>query len=147
MQRLRVRFCRGEEIRFISHLDLMRLWQRVFHRAGIALAYSEGFSPHPRISLAAPLPLGVTSEAEMMDVFCVRQVSPHWFSGAVSQQLPPGIEVLQVYQIDLSQPSLPSQVRFAEYTVEVEPEKGQKDIASAVTGLLSVEHLQWQNRH
>jgi radical SAM-linked protein len=146
MQRLRVRFCRGEEIKFISHLDLMRLWQRVFHRAGIALAYSEGFSPRPRISLAAPLPLGVTSEAEMMDVFCARQVSPHWFTGAVSQQLPPGIEVLQVFGIDLSQPSLPSQVRFAEYKVEVETGKGQKDIEAAITGLLSVKHLPWQHQ-
>jgi len=55
MQRLRVRFCRGEEVKFISHLDLMRLWQRAIKRAGISVAYSEGFSPHPRISLAAPL--------------------------------------------------------------------------------------------
>ena len=146
MQRLRVRFRRGEEIRFISHLDLMRLWQRAFHRAGIALAYSEGFNPHPRISLAVPLALGITSQAELMDVFCRRQVSPHWFTGAVSQQLPPGIEILQVYQIDLSQPSLPSQVRFAEYEVEVETEKETKDIEAAITSLLSVKHLPWQHQ-
>jgi len=146
MQRLRVRFRRGEEVKFISHLDLMRLWQRAFHRAGIALAYSEGFSPHPRMSLAAPLALGITSETELMDVLCGRQVSPHWFTAAVSQQLPPGIEILQVYQIDLSQPSLPSQVRFVEYEVEVETETGQKGIQSAVTSLLSVKHLPWQHQ-
>ena len=127
MQRLRVKFRRGEEVKFISHLDIMRLWQRAFHRAEVALAYSEGFNPHPRISLAAPLALGVTSEAELMDVFCSRQVSPHWFTGAVSQQLPPGIEILQVYQIDLSQPSLPSLVRFVEYEFVVETETVQKD--------------------
>jgi radical SAM-linked protein len=146
MQRLRVRFRRGEEVKFISHLDLMRLWQRAFHRAEIALAYSEGFNPHPRISLAAPLALGVTSETELMDVLCSRQVSPHWFASAVSQQLPPGIEILQVHPIDLSQPSLPSLVRFAEYTVEVETEKGQKDIEAAITSLLSAEHLPWQHQ-
>jgi len=146
MQRLRVRFRRGKEVKFISHLDLMRLWQRAFHRAGIALAYSEGFNPHPRISLAAPLALGITSETELMDVLCGRQVSPHWFTAAVSQQLPPGIEILQVYQIDLSQPSLPSQVRFVEYEVEVETEKGQKDIQSAIASLLSVKHLPWQHQ-
>ena len=146
MQRLRVRFCRGEEVKFISHLDIMRLWQRAFHRAEIALAYSEGFNPRPRISLAAPLPVGVTSEAELMDVLCGRQVSPHWFTGAVSQQLPPGIKILQVYPIDQGQPSLPSQVRFAEYKVDVETEKGQKDIESAITNLLSVKHLPWQHQ-
>ncbi|MBA7542465.1 hypothetical protein ES705_34786 [subsurface metagenome] len=66
MQRLRIRFCRGQEVKFISHLDILRLWQRALHRAGISVAYSEGFSPHPRISLAAPLPIGVTSQAELM---------------------------------------------------------------------------------
>ena len=146
MQRLRVRFCRGEEVKFISHLDIIRLWQRVLHRAEIPLAYSEGFSPHPRISLAAPLPLGVTSEAELMDIFCAKWVSPHGFITAVSRQLPPGIEILQVYQITLPMPSLQSQVRYAEYKVEVETEKGQRDIESALISLLSVKHLPWQHQ-
>ena len=146
MQRLRIRFCRGQEIRFISHLDLMRLWQRALQRAGIPLAYSEGFSPHPRVSSAAPLAIGVTSEAELMDILCTSWVSPHWFTAAVSQQLPPGIEILQVYPIALSQPSLQSQVRYAEYRVEIETEKEQKEVESALTNLLSVKHLPWQHQ-
>jgi len=81
-----------------------------------------------------------------MDTFCTRRVSPHWFTTAVSQQLPPGIEILQVYQIALSQPSLQSQVSYAEYKVEVETEKDQKDIESALTSLLSVKHLPWQHQ-
>ena len=145
-QRLRIRFCRGEEVKFISHLDIMRLWQRALHRAGIALAYSEGFSPHPRISLAAPLPIGVTSEAELMDIFNTRWVSPHFFIRAVSQQLPPGIEILQVYPIALNLPSLQSQFRYAEYRVEVETEKGRKDIEAALISLLSLKHLSWQHQ-
>jgi len=146
MQRLRIRFCRGEEIKFISHLDIMRLWQRALHRAGIPLAYSEGFNPHPRISLAAPLPTGVTSEAELMDIFCARWVSPHLFTTAVSQQLPPGIKILQVYPIDLTMPSLQSQVRYAEYKVEVETEKDKKGIESKIAYVLSVKHLPWQHQ-
>jgi len=146
MQRLRVRFRRGDEVKFISHLDIMRLWQRAFHRAEVSLAYSEGFNPRPRISLAAPLPLGVTSEAELMDVFCNKQVSPHWFTGAVSQQLPPGIEIIQVYPIDSCQPSLPAQVRFAEYQVDVETKKEPADIEAAITGLLLAKHLPWQHQ-
>ncbi len=146
MQRLRIRFCRGQEVKFISHLDILRLWQRALHRAGISLAYSEGFSPHPRISLAAPLPIGVTSQAELMGVLCTQWVSPHFFTATVSQQLPLGIEILQVYQIALTMPSLQSQVRYAEYRVEVETEKGQKDIEPAVTSLLSIKHLPWQHQ-
>ncbi|MFC2016940.1 TIGR03936 family radical SAM-associated protein [Chloroflexota bacterium] len=146
MQRLRIRFCRGEEIKFISHLDLMRLWQRALQRAGVSLAYSEGFSPHHRISLAAPLSVGVTSEAELMDIVCTKWVSPHWFISAVSQQLPPGIEILQVYQIAPGMPSLQSQVRYAEYMVEVETEKERKDIGPAITSLLSMKHLPWHHQ-
>lgn len=145
MQRLRVRFCRGEEIKFISHLDIMRLWQRALHRAGIPLAYSEGFTPHPRISLAAPLSVGVTSEAELMDVFCNKWVSPHFFTAAVSQQFPAGIEIIQVHPIAAEQPSLQSQIGYAEYEVEVENEKEQMDIESALTSMLLVKHLLWQH--
>ena len=146
MQRLRIRFCRGQELQFISHLDLVRLWQRVLQRAGVSLAYSEGFSPHPRISLAAPLPVGVTSEAELMDLFVTKRVSPHWFTSAVSQKLPPGTEILGVYPIMLTMPSLQSQVRYAEYQVEVETEKEAKDIETAVSSLLSTEHLPWHHQ-
>jgi len=124
----------------------MRLSERALRRTQISLAYSEGFSPHPRISLAAPLVVGVTSEAELMDVFVTRFVSPHWFATAVSQQLPPGIEILGVYQVALTMPSLQSQVRYAEYGVEIETEKGPRVIESAVSSLLSVEHLPWHHQ-
>jgi len=146
MQRLRIRLSRGQEIKFISHLDMMRLWERALRRAEIPLAYSEGFSPHPRISLAAPLPVGVTSEAELMDVSVAKWVSPHWFTSAVSQQLPRGIEILGVYQIALGMPSLQSQVRYAEYRAEVETEKGPEAIESAISALLSVERLPWHHQ-
>jgi len=146
MQRLRIRFCREEEIKFISHLDIMRLWQRALNRAGVPLAYSEGFNPHPRISLAAPLALGVISEAELMDIVLAKWVSPHSFTTAVSRQLPPGVSIQQVYNIPVTMPSLQSQVRYAEYKVELETEKGQKDTESAIASLLATEHLPWQHQ-
>jgi len=146
MHRLRVRFGRGEEVKFISHLDIMRLWHRALNRAGISLAYSEGYTPHPRLSLAVPLALGVTSEAELMDVICTKLVSPHWFEAAVGQQLPPGIQILKVYPIALTLPSLQAQVRYAEYEVKVEMEKATPDVEAALTGLLSMEHLPWQHQ-
>jgi radical SAM-linked protein len=146
MQRLRIRFCRGEEVKFISHLDIMRLWQRALNRAGVSLAYSEGFNPHPRMSLAAPLALGVTSEAELMDIVLAKWASPHSFTAAITRQLPPGIEVLQVFQIPLTMPSLQAQVRYAEYRVEVATGQGQQDIESAMASLLAREQLPWQHQ-
>ena len=145
MNRLRIRFSRGEEIKFISHLDIMRLWQRALHRAGIPLAYTEGFNPHPRISLAAPLAVGITSQAELMDTFCTKWVSPHFFTDAVGQQLPPGIEILQVYSVAPTMPSLQSQVGYAEYEVELKTEKDKAGLESALASLLSAKKLPWHH--
>ena len=145
MQRLRIKFNRGEKLKYISHLDISRLWQRILRRAGIPLAYSQGFSPHPRISLAAPLALGVTSEAELMDIFCTRTVTPHYFLDAVNRQSPPGVSVLAAYQIALTLPSLQAQVRFAEYAVTVGSEdNAQPEIEEKIAALLEKEELPWQ---
>jgi radical SAM-linked protein len=146
MQRLRIKFNRGPEIKFISHLDIVRLWQRAFNRAGIEIAYSAGFSPHPRISLAAPLPLGVTSEAELMDIVCIKGVAPHFFVSAVNQQLPPGLAVDKVYPIGIDLPSLQSQMSRAEYKVEVATESGPADACQAINDLLKLERLPWQHQ-
>ena len=90
--------------------------------------------------------MGVTSEAELMDIMLTKPASPHFFADAISQQLPPGIEILQVHQIDLTLPSLQSQVRYAEYRVELKAEKEQKDLESALTSLLKLKHLPWQHK-
>jgi len=81
-----------------------------------------------------------------MDVFVAQWISPHFFNAAVSQQLPTGIEIQQVYQIAPTIPSLQSQVRYAEYVVEVETEKGKQEIESALAALLSLEKLPWQHQ-
>jgi radical SAM-linked protein len=146
MQRLRIRFSRGEEIKFISHLDIVRLWQRAFNRAGIEIAYSTGFTPHPRISLAAPLPLGVTSEAELMDIVIVKGVAPQFFVSALNQQLPPGLRVDKVFPISAELPSLQSQITKAEYKVELEIATGPSDIQTAINNMLALEHLPWQHQ-
>ncbi|HTY81557.1 MAG TPA: TIGR03936 family radical SAM-associated protein [Dehalococcoidales bacterium] len=146
MQRLRIRFTRGEEIKYISHLDLLRLWQRALARAGIAIAYSEGFSPHPRMSLAAPLALGVTGESELLDIYLAKWSSPHTFTAAMERQLPIGLKIEQVFNIAPTMPSLQSQVTSAEYRVSIATEKTQTEVESAINALLDKETLPWQHQ-
>jgi radical SAM-linked protein len=146
VQRLRIKFKRGEEIKYISHLDIVRLWQRAFNRAGIQIAYSTGFSPHPKISLAAPLPLGVTGEAELMDIVIVKGVAPQFFVSAMNQQLPSGMAAEKVHPIGADLPALQAQVSQADYRVEVATESGPRDVQSAVTNILALEHLPWQHQ-
>jgi radical SAM-linked protein len=145
MQRLRLRFSRGEELKFLSHLDLMRLWERALRRAGLPLAYSEGFSPHPQIALAAPLSVGVTSQAELMDVLLSRWVSPQSFMARVGEQLPRGIDLLEAWPVGPKAPSLQSQVRFIEYRVEVMVEQGCEKVESALQTFLAAKELPWHH--
>ncbi|MDD5093969.1 MAG: TIGR03936 family radical SAM-associated protein [Dehalococcoidia bacterium] len=144
-QRVRVTFSRSGEVKYITHLDIMRLWQRALRRAGMPLTYSQGFNPHPRISIAAPLAIGVTSEGELMDLFFDRRVSLEFFTQAVGRQLPVGVSILGAKELWPGLPSLQSQLRFSEYRVEVESDKGIEEVAALIRSLLGKVTLPWQH--
>jgi len=146
MQRLRVTFSRGEELKYLSHLDLMRLWERALRRAGISIAYSQGFSPHPKISMAAPLPLGVTGEGELVDLFIQHRISPYALPQTLGNQLPKGISILSVSQVPPEAPALQAQVRRAEYRVELQTDKTADEIKNAIDSFLAKTELPWQHK-
>ena len=98
---------------------MMRLWERALRRAALPLAYSQGFSPHPHITLASPLAVGVTSEAELADIYITRPMAPDLFKAAILAQMPRGIQILSGHPVHATAPSLPSLVQWAEYKVEV----------------------------
>jgi len=145
VQRLRVRFRRGEEVKYITHLDLMRFWERTLRRAEVPLAYSEGHTPHPRLSLAVPLAVGVTSSAELMDVFLTRRTAPLEFIRSVGAQIPPGIEISEVAEVGLGLPSLQSEVRWARYRVEGKCDGPPEQVRSAVDRFLAAESIPWEH--
>jgi radical SAM-linked protein len=145
-QRLRITFAKGEEIKYNSHLDLMRLWERALRRARVPLAYSRGFNPRPRIAIAAALPVGLTSRGEVMDIVLERHISPYNFAKGLVPHLPPGLELLSVEEVYPKLPSLQSQVRAAEYRVTVSWEGTQEEIKEKLQELLSAEQLLRQRR-
>ncbi|MCL2615259.1 MAG: TIGR03936 family radical SAM-associated protein [Dehalococcoidia bacterium] len=145
MNRLRIRFKRGEEIKYISHLDLIRVWHRAFWRAGVDLAYSEGFNPHPRMSLAAPLALGVTGLGELMDAYTVQPISGHALACMLAPQLPAGLEIEQVVSVPPESPTLQSQIRFAEYEVQVAA-ADVSVVQQGIDNLLASDSLPWEHR-
>jgi radical SAM-linked protein len=110
------------------------------------LTYSRGFNPHPQISMALALAMGVTSEAELMDIYLDKFVSPHSFAAAMGRQLPSGVSVGGVYNTPLIMPSLQSQVRQAEYTVVIATEKAKDEIEAALNSLLEKETLPWEHQ-
>jgi len=84
-------------MRYISHLDLMRLFARAMRRAGLPLKLTEGFSPHPRLSLSRALKLGVESEREEGLVVLKEFVRADDIKRLLQEQLPDGITVLNVH--------------------------------------------------
>ena len=145
MHRLRLKFGRGEQLKFLSHLDLMRLWERSLRRAGIELSYSEGFSPHPRISLAAPLAVGVTSVAELMDIFLEGRITANLFVQKVGAQLPGGLDIIEILPVGIDAPSLQSRLRFAEYAVVVKTTGSAGQAEAEISALLAKETLPWHH--
>lgn len=97
MDKLRLRFSKTGRAVYISHLDLMRTMTRAFLRAGCRLKYSEGFNPHPNISIALPLSVGCESLCEIMDFKLAEEKDPDEILKSLSAQLPEGIEALEVY--------------------------------------------------
>ena len=83
-------------MRFISHLDLMRLFSRAIRRAGLPVKMTEGFSPHPKLSINRALKLGLESDNEQASIFLKDKVSPEDFRKRLQQQLPEGIAIKQV---------------------------------------------------
>ena len=98
MDKLRLRFSKTGRAIYISHLDLMHTMQRAFSRAGYALKYSEGFNPHPQISIALPLSVGTASRCEIMDFKLKEDPDPAELPRKLTAALPEGIEVLEVYE-------------------------------------------------
>ena len=118
--RIRAVFAKTEPMRFTSHLDLYRAWERLLRRAGVELVFSQGFNPRPKLQLAAPLPLGITSQCEIIDFWLVKQQSelPQLRSKLLAEQ-PPGIEIQMLEIIDPSAPPLQKKVTAAEYQVRL----------------------------
>jgi radical SAM-linked protein len=140
-QRLRLTFAKGEPIKYISHLDLMRTWERALRRAQVPLAYSEGFNPRPKISIASALPVGFTGRGEVMDIVLSRHTSPSNLIKRLRPHLPPGLEILSVEEVYLRLPSLQSQMRYAEYRVVVESEETLAEMEKRVEQMLSAQSL------
>ena len=98
MDKLRLRFEKTGRAVYISHLDLMRTMQRAFSRAGYELKYSEGFNPHPQISIILPLSVGTASFCELMDFRLKGEAELDRLPAELTAVLPEGVRVTQVYE-------------------------------------------------
>jgi len=96
VQRLRIKYAKRGRARFTSHRDFGRAFERALRRAGVPMAYSSGFSPHPRISYANAAPTGAASEAEYLEIGLAEACDPAAVQAALDAALPPGLDIVEV---------------------------------------------------
>ena len=137
--RIIARFSKDETVRFVSHLDVQRLFQRAFRRANLPVAYSNGFNPHQQLSFATALTVGATSSAEWLDIKMDKDISPEYFAERVNDVLPMGFRIVEAFCAEDKYPSLSAVMAAAEYSIILyfDEDVQAEAISSAIEKLLS----------
>ena len=126
-------------MRYTGNLDLHKILERSIRRAKLPLAYSQGYHPQPRINLAAALPLGFSSRAEILDMWLNEEVES--VAAVLQAQVPSGLTILQAEQVDDREPSLQSQVIGAEYQVEITEAEHGSGLSEKVASVMESESI------
>jgi len=145
-QRLRLTFSKDGPARYISHLDLARALERSLNRAELPVAYTQGFNRRPRLSLAAALPLGYTSVAEVADVWLTESVAAEVFRVRLAARLAPGLGLLAVADVPLAAPSAQGQLVAATYAVRFPDGVDVAALRAAVAEVLAADSLMRDRR-
>jgi len=119
VQRLRMWFGKRGDMALVGHLDLVRLYDRAVRRASLPVAYSNGFHPCPRIMIANALPLGATSDGEIVDFELTERMDVERFKEQLACQLPPDVPVYRVEEVELKAPAATQLLEKAEYWITV----------------------------
>jgi radical SAM-linked protein len=156
--RIRVTFSKTGSLRYIGHLDLHQIWERTARRAGLPLAYTQGFHPGPKIQIAAALPLGFIGRAELVDMWLKDESvgatlvvaqgggKPHPYKDVLQNAAPPGLTILNVEPVDERSPALQTQVVAAEYEVNLLEAGFVSGLETKVTELLAKPSLPRERR-
>jgi len=139
--RVRITFTKQNALRYIGHLDLHQLWERSMRRADLPLAYSQGFHPQPKISLAAALPLGFSSRGEVLDVRFKENLEIEKIKNQLAENLPADIKILSIEEVDEKLPALQTQVLSATYDVKLTEAVDPVELKRRVESVMMAESL------
>lgn len=144
--KLKMRLTKGEEIRFVSHLEYARALERALRRAKLPVAYSEGFNPHMKLSLASALAVGTTSQGECAEVELVETRPLEALVDALSATLPPGIKLQQAVLTEGPTPKLMASVVGASYLVNMPFEGNKAALEAQIDSFLALPELSYDKR-
>lgn len=136
---MRLRYAKRGKLRFTSHRDLARAFERALRRAGVPVAYSQGFSPHPKVSWAGAAPTGAASEAEYVEIQLIREVEPELLRSELDAALPDGLVVLEAVRAGLG--SLAERIDASRWRIELAGVPAEQ-LALAAGALLATPHVE-----
>ena len=119
-QRLRLTYARSESLRFISHQDEFKMWERTIRRSQMPLAYKQGFNPQPHMQFAAPLGVGFSGSRELMDFRLDKHFPESEIAARLSNTLPPGVRIVELQTVDLRTKPLQATLLGADYRLIVQ---------------------------
>lgn len=138
VQKLRIRYAKRGPLRFSSHRDFQRALERALRRARVPMAYSAGFSPHPKISYANAAPTGAASEGEYVEIGVVRRCDPPVLREELDAALPPGLDILDV--VEARTPDLVARLQASRWRMEV-PGVSAEALAAAWASLMTADSI------
>ena len=134
VQRLQVRYAKRGRMRFTSHRDFQRAFERALRRAEVPMAYSQGYSPHPKVSYAGAAPMGAASEAEYLEISLTRACDPADVARSLDAALPAGLDVVEV--VEAAGDSLADRLQASVWRIEM-PAAEPTSLAAAVAKFLA----------
>ncbi|MFP3897608.1 MAG: TIGR03936 family radical SAM-associated protein [Anaerolineales bacterium] len=139
----RIRFTCGIKgpLVYVAVLDMMHIWGRLLRRAEIPIAYSQGFHPQPKLQIAAPLPVGYSSEYELVDVFLTQKQKLGDVYEATKTQTPQGLEIINTQNVPVNAPAAQATMREAVYRVRVWTDEKATVLKRRIQNLLAREEI------
>ncbi len=145
--RIRVQFTKKNPMHLISHLDLLRLFERALRRSQLPISYSEGFHPLPRLQVGLALPLGIEGLGEWMDLDFYEDIVPGYMKEILQQHLPEGINLISANGIPFTKTSLSQELLQANWrfdlTINLERSIPLREINSTIEEIKNAENLLW----
>lgn len=140
---MRIKFTKLGDMKYISHLDVQRLFQRVFRRAEVRLSYSQGFNPHPKMSYGNALALGVESYGEYVDIEIEDNLSSELLAEKINDQLPEGMDFVKCVEIQTGVKSLAGNIEYGNYDFVIEnvDHFTNSEISDKIDKILSLDTL------
>ena len=120
MQRVRLAYSKGEELKFIGHLDMVRLWERALRRTDLPAEYTQGFNPRQHLGFGPPLSLGIASDHELLDIYFETWANPDAVMAELNRVLPDGIRIIEAKNIYSGIASITASITTAQYEADFE---------------------------